>query len=105
MQQPRSLAAAASAVILLLALAWPSPWAAVPATAAAGGHGDGGVLSLPLHGVFLDMYMYWVDLLVGTPPRPFGVVVDTGSSDFFIPLRGCSSCSGDPSSFYQVAEC
>jgi hypothetical protein len=49
-------------------------------------------LSVPLFGNFSALYMYYTYVQIGTPAVSFSVVVDTGSSDFFIPQAGCSGC-------------
>uniref|UniRef100_A0A7I4YZF4 Peptidase A1 domain-containing protein n=1 Tax=Haemonchus contortus TaxID=6289 RepID=A0A7I4YZF4_HAECO len=40
------------------------------------------------------------NITVGTPPQLFTVIVDTGSADFWIPDRSCTTC-GDKRLFYS----
>eukprot|EP01113_Clastostelium_recurvatum_P032802 TRINITY_DN4262_c0_g1_i4.p1 TRINITY_DN4262_c0_g1~~TRINITY_DN4262_c0_g1_i4.p1 ORF type:complete len:430 (-),score=24.34 TRINITY_DN4262_c0_g1_i4:749-1846(-) len=46
--------------------------------------------------------MYYITIEVGSPPLPFTVVLDTGSSDLLIPAITCTTCvGGDPSKYYD----
>lgn len=49
--------------------------------------------TLPLSGDVVTLGYYYVTLHIGTPPRPFSVIVDTGSSVTAIPCTGCRRCS------------
>lgn len=39
---------------------------------------------------------YFATVTVGTPPQPFNVILDTGSSDFWLASTQCVSCQGMP---------
>lgn len=46
-----------------------------------------------LTNVTLDRYrVYWATVEVGSPPRPFSVIVDTGSNDAAVPCADCFDC-------------
>ena len=61
-------------------------------------------VEISIEGNFSEFYLYWVNVSLGTPPRPFTVVVDTGSSDLLVPVVGCSNCPGSSHSFYSVSQ-
>ena len=53
---------------------------------------DSNVFITPLQGNFTEMFLYWLDIKVGTPPKLFTVAFDTGSSDTLVPRVGCENC-------------
>jgi len=57
-----------------------------------------------LDGNFTQNFLYWTQVQVGSPPRNYTVTVDTGSSDFLIPAKGCWMCAGKHSNFYEPAQ-
>lgn len=68
---------------------------------------------LNFHTDWLDQGGYFIAVDVGTPPQTFEVLVDTGSSDFFIPAANAANCkkgncpggsfTPDDSSSYSLA--
>lgn len=65
---------------------------------------DGRMLPLHLHkpttfesvlvmkGNMLPMGVYATTISIGTPPVPFQVTIDTGSTDMLVPVQGCNGC-------------
>ncbi|KAF2477636.1 acid protease [Lindgomyces ingoldianus] len=51
-------------------------------------------LGLPLYND-LAHQRYTVNVTVGTPPQPYSLTIDTGSSDFWLPLWNSSGCAPD----------
>lgn len=49
-------------------------------------------LSVPVHDAQSHM-LYIVNITIGTPPQPFSLQIDTGSSDLWLPYQGSAVCS------------
>ena len=58
------------------------------------------VVDIPIYGNYSATFFYYIFLDVGSPSVTYSVVVDTGSSDFFIPQYNCNGCMGDPTTWY-----
>ena len=50
--------------------------------------------TLPLHGSVKEHGYYYVDVSLGTPPKSFQVIVDTGSTLTYVPCADCGSDCG-----------
>eukprot|EP01095_Lingulamoeba_sp_RSL-Kostka_P017679 TRINITY_DN9359_c0_g1_i1.p1 TRINITY_DN9359_c0_g1~~TRINITY_DN9359_c0_g1_i1.p1 ORF type:complete len:448 (+),score=160.76 TRINITY_DN9359_c0_g1_i1:29-1372(+) len=48
--------------------------------------------SVPMGGGLLTLGTYIANVTVGTPGKEFGVIIDTGSSNFALPSIGCEDC-------------
>eukprot|EP01126_Amoeba_proteus_P012892 TRINITY_DN1535_c0_g1_i4.p1 TRINITY_DN1535_c0_g1~~TRINITY_DN1535_c0_g1_i4.p1 ORF type:complete len:446 (-),score=86.50 TRINITY_DN1535_c0_g1_i4:108-1445(-) len=55
-----------------------------------------GIPSFPTGGDVWPVAIYWTYLLVGTPPLPYPVAIDTGSSIMSIVGEGCDTCVKKP---------
>lgn len=63
---------------------------------------DGGLIvrgllrnaTLPLHGAVKDYGYFYATLMLGTPPRSFAVIVDTGSTITYVPCATCGQNCG-----------
>ena len=51
--------------------------------------------TLPLHGSVKEHGYYYVDVSLGTPPKSFQVIVDTGSTLTYVPCVDCGSNCGE----------
>lgn len=50
------------------------------------------VLRIPLEN--FDQMQFFGAVSVGSPPQPFQVIFDTGSSDVWLPSASCAVCAG-----------
>ena len=50
--------------------------------------------TMPLHGSVKEHGYYYVDVSLGTPPKEFQVIVDTGSTLTYVPCVGCGTACG-----------
>lgn len=58
---------------------------------------------LVMKGNMLPMGIYATTVSVGTPPVPFEVTIDTGSTDMLIPVKGCKGCAKDAPTYNTKA--
>ncbi|OBZ89891.1 Gastricsin [Choanephora cucurbitarum] len=58
----------------------------------------GRLISAPLENVDLA---YLIDIQLGTPPQPFTLLLDTGSSGTWVPVRGCGRYCGYPENTFN----
>jgi hypothetical protein len=92
------LALAATAGAAPRAISLPLSLSAAPAGAAAAAGARRRLLlrnaSLPLHGAVKDFGYFYAALYLGTPPRRFSVIVDTGSTMTYVPCASCGAGCG-----------
>ncbi|KAG7674709.1 putative Aspartic proteinase 39 [Nannochloris sp. 'desiccata'] len=50
--------------------------------------------TLPLHGAVKDYGYFYASLYLGTPPKKFAVIVDTGSTMTYVPCATCGAACG-----------
>jgi len=50
------------------------------------------ILTTPLYGSIGDEAYYYLNIFIGNPPQKQSVILDTGSSIFGFPCKGCVSC-------------
>ncbi|KAI7892377.1 aspartic peptidase domain-containing protein [Mucor mucedo] len=53
----------------------------------------GGLVDVPLKNIDLA---YLIDVEIGSPPQPFTLLLDTGSSSTWVPIHGCGRYCGYP---------
>ncbi|KAI8369709.1 aspartic peptidase domain-containing protein [Blakeslea trispora] len=58
----------------------------------------GRLISAPLENVDLA---YLIDIQLGTPPQPFTLLLDTGSSGTWVPIHGCGRYCGYPENTFN----
>lgn len=92
-----TLSRAIGLILALCVLAAAAPWTIAAAAPAP--------VVVPIDGNYQELFMYFITVSAGTPPKNFTVVVDTGSSDFLIPAAVCDTCAGgSPVDFYNATE-
>eukprot|EP00890_Picochlorum_soloecismus_P005382 jgi/Picsp_1/5845/NSC_03204-R1_pepsin-type aspartyl protease len=50
--------------------------------------------TMPLHGAVKDFGYFYSSLYIGTPPKKFSVIVDTGSTMTYVPCSTCGQACG-----------
>eukprot|EP00887_Chlorella_sp_A99_P005894 scaffold1.g5894.t1 len=50
--------------------------------------------TMPLHGAVKDFGYFYANMYLGTPPRQFAVIVDTGSTMTYVPCASCGTACG-----------
>lgn len=62
-------------------------------------------IELPMYNEIELQKLYLVNITVGTPPQPFSILLDTGSSDVWLPAPDSSGCpsSGCPFNTFDIA--
>lgn len=53
-------------------------------------------------GLQANLYEYYANIAIGSPPQIFQVQVDTGSSLLAVPTKGCHNCSGFDNDKYDI---
>jgi len=63
----------------------------------------GGAATLPLHGSVQEHGYYYADVALGTPPKQFQVIIDTGSTATYVPCAGCTACGIHTNPYFDPA--
>eukprot|EP00884_Botryococcus_braunii_P019358 jgi/Botrbrau1/6105/Bobra.331_2s0002.1 len=50
--------------------------------------------TIPLHGAVKDYGYFYATIHLGSPPLPFAVIVDTGSTITYVPCKACGNACG-----------
>jgi len=58
---------------------------------------------LPLGGSIHGQGYYYATLHLGTPPRPFQVIIDTGSTMTYVPCSTCSHCGKHADPYFDLS--